>query len=35
VFDRQPLDSGMPLYQNIPPDGLSTDRFFYLECQSR
>ena len=35
VFDRQVLDSGMPLYQNIPPDGLSTDRFYYLKCQPR
>jgi len=35
VFDRQPLDSGLPQYQNIPPDGLSTDRFYYLKCQPR
>lgn len=34
VFDRQPLDDGsQPLYQAMPPDGLSTDRFYYLNCQ--
>lgn len=34
VFDRQPLDDGSPpLYQSMPPDGLSTDRFYYLNCQ--
>ena len=34
VFDRQPLDDGStPLYQAMPPDGLSTDRFYYLNCQ--
>jgi hypothetical protein len=34
VFDREPTDSGTPLYQNIAADGLSTDRFFYLKCQA-
>ena len=33
VFDREPLDSGTPLFQAMPPDGLSTDRFYYLQCQ--
>ena len=33
VFDREPQDTGTPLYQAMPPDGLSTDRFFYLQCQ--
>jgi hypothetical protein len=34
VFDRQPVDDGsQPLYQAMPIGGLSTDRFYYLNCQ--
>lgn len=34
VFDREPLDDGtLPLYQAMPTGGLSTDRFYYLQCQ--
>jgi hypothetical protein len=33
VFDREPQDTGTPLYQAMPPDGQSTSRFFYLKCQ--
>lgn len=33
VFDRQVLDSGAPLYQSIPPGGMSTSRFYFLKCQ--
>jgi hypothetical protein len=34
VFDREPLDDGTtPLYQAMPTGGLSTDRFYYLQCQ--
>lgn len=33
VFDRQVLDSGTPLYQAMPPGGLSTSRTFFLICQ--
>jgi hypothetical protein len=32
VFDRQPLDSGTPVFQALPPDGLSTGKFFHLNC---
>ncbi len=41
VFDREPLDTGTPLYQAMKPDasgavtGLSTSRFYYLKCQPR
>ncbi|HUJ62324.1 MAG TPA: hypothetical protein VLX92_27645 [Kofleriaceae bacterium] len=37
VFDRQPDDAGSmtPLYQYMSdPAGLSTSRFYYLECES-
>ena len=33
VFDREVLDSGTPLYQAMPPGGLSTSRTFFLICQ--
>ena len=35
VFDRQPQDTGSPLYQAMPQgsDGQSTDRFYHLKCQ--
>ena len=32
VFDRQPLDTGTPVFQAMPPDGLSTGKFFHLNC---
>ena len=37
VFDRQPMDTGTPLYMAMPLDsgGQSTSRFFYLKCQPR
>jgi hypothetical protein len=34
VFDRPLLDSGSPAYQAVPPDGLSTSKFFHLTCTS-
>jgi hypothetical protein len=33
VFDRQVLDTGAPLYQAMPPGGLSTSRTYFLVCQ--
>ncbi len=33
VFDREPIDNGRPLFQAMPPDGLSTSRTFFLRCQ--
>jgi hypothetical protein len=32
VFDREPLDSGAPVFQAMPPEGLSTGKFFHLNC---
>jgi len=33
VFDRQPLTTGeTPLYQAMPPGGLSASRTFFLNC---
>jgi len=32
VFDREPLASGTPVFQALPPDGLSTGKFFHLNC---
>ena len=35
VSDRQPLESGtLPLYQALPPGGLSTERLYLLNCQA-
>jgi hypothetical protein len=34
VFDRQVLDVGSPVYQAMPPGGLSTSRTFDLFCQA-
>lgn len=34
VFDRQPLDSGEPLYQAMPMGGLSTDRTYSVFCRN-
>ena len=35
VFDRQPMDSGTPMYQAMPDGsgGQATSRFYYLKCQ--
>jgi hypothetical protein len=34
VFDRQPLEAGeSPLFQAMPPGGLSTDRTYQLICR--
>ena len=33
VFDRQVLDVGTPIFQAMPPGGLSTSRTFTLICQ--
>lgn len=33
VFDRQVLDTGVPLYQAMPPGGLTTSRTYPLVCQ--
>jgi hypothetical protein len=35
VFDRRPDDTGTmrPFYQAMPPEGLSTSRFYFLRCQ--
>ncbi len=32
VFDRQPLASGTPMFQAMPPDGLSASKYFHLHC---
>ena len=34
VFDRQVLSVGMPVFQAMPPGGLSTSRTFTLICQA-
>jgi hypothetical protein len=33
VFDREPLESGTPPYQAMPPGGLKTSVFYFLKCQ--
>jgi len=33
VFDREPLESGDPAFQAMPEGGLSTGKFFQLQCQ--
>lgn len=33
VFDREPLESGTPPYQAMPPGGLKTNVFYFLNCQ--
>lgn len=36
VFDRQPLEGGeSPLYQAMPPGGLSTDRTYSVFCRAQ
>jgi hypothetical protein len=34
VFDREPLESGDPMFQAMPEGGLSTSRFFFLTCSA-
>jgi len=33
VFDREPLDSGAPAFQKMPPGGLATSVFFHENCR--
>ena len=33
VFDREPLENGDPAFQEMPEGGLSTGKFFQLQCQ--
>jgi hypothetical protein len=35
VFDREPLDSGVPLYRAMPAGGASSKWSFSLQCQER
>ena len=32
VFDREPLEAGNPAFQEMPQGGLSTNRFYFLNC---
>lgn len=32
VFDREPLEAGKPEFQAMPEGGLSTSRFFFVNC---
>lgn len=32
VFDRELLESGAPQFKAMPPDGLTTSRFYQLDC---
>jgi hypothetical protein len=32
VFDRELLDDGTPAFQAMPPDGLTTGKFYHLLC---
>ncbi len=32
VFDREPLESGQPSFQAMPPGGLKTSVFYFLKC---
>ncbi|MGN6105710.1 MAG: hypothetical protein ACTHU0_11440 [Kofleriaceae bacterium] len=34
VFDREPLESGSPMFQAMPEGGLSASKFYYLTCRS-
>lgn len=34
VFDREPLDTGDPAFQAMPPGGLSTNRAYFLRCKN-
>jgi hypothetical protein len=33
VFDREPIEGGDPPFQAMTAGGLSTNRFYFLECQ--
>ena len=33
VFDREPLETGVPPFQAMPEGGLSTSKFFFLKCK--
>ena len=33
VFDRMPLDKGEPAFQDLPKDGLSASRLYFLQCR--
>ena len=35
VFDRMPLDVGDPPHQAMPEGGLSSSKFFFLDCVGR
>jgi hypothetical protein len=35
VFDREPLESGQPSFQAMPPGGLKTSVFYFLKCIER
>lgn len=35
VFDREPLESGQPSFQAMPPGGLKTSVFYFLKCIPR
>jgi hypothetical protein len=32
VFDRTVLNSGNPMFMAMPPDGMTTSKFFFLSC---
>ncbi len=34
VFDREPLEAGIPQFQEMPEGGLSTNRYYKLRCVS-
>jgi hypothetical protein len=34
VFDREPLDAGNPPFQAMPEGGLSTNRYYKLQCRA-
>lgn len=33
VFDREPLEGGSPPHQAMPPGGLATSRFYFIQCK--
>jgi hypothetical protein len=33
VFDREPLEAGVPAFQAMPEGGLTTNKFFFLKCK--
>ncbi len=34
VFDREPLDSGSPAFQAMPPGGLSSSVYYHMLCMN-